>query len=101
MTPATPAKPVPAAPAGPTDEWQQMQDLHSSPGRPRPGDFPVQRFPEAPSPGHADDIQKYMEDKFDRLWWDRIEQLFKKTDRLVKDAKDKSRTRSSTRPTRT
>jgi vacuolar-type H+-ATPase subunit H len=87
MTPASPGKTTPATPAAPTDEWAQMQDLHSSPADPALAIFRFSDYQKHHPTDHADDIQKYVEDKFDRLWWDRIEQLFKKGDRLVKDAK--------------
>jgi len=82
----TPTKTTPAAP---TDEWQEVQELHNTPSDPALAIFRFSDFQKHHPGQHADDIQKYMDDKFDRLWWDRITQLFKKTDRLIKDAKDK------------
>jgi hypothetical protein len=82
-----PANPGKTAPAAPTDEWTQMQDLYNAPTDPALAIFRFSDYQKHHPTEHADDLQKYMEDKFDHLWWDRIEQLFKKIDRLVKDAK--------------
>ncbi len=87
MTP--PGKTTPTAPPGPVDEWQQMQDLYGSQGDPALAIFRFSDFQKHHTGQHADDLQKFIDDKFDRLWWDRIAQLFQKVDRLGKDAKDK------------
>jgi hypothetical protein len=89
--PATPA----ARPRDPsaTDEpaWAEIQDVIAAPSDAAIAIFRLADYQRSHPGQHTPEIDEAMDRKFDQLWWERIDQLFKKRDRLTTDIAKKKK----------
>jgi FHA domain len=89
--PATPA----ARPRDPsaTDDpaWAEIQDVIAAPGNAAIAIFRLADYQRSHPGQHTQEIDEAMDRKFDQLWWERIDQLFKKRDRLTTDIAKKKK----------
>jgi hypothetical protein len=93
-TTAVPPKSAPApAAVAPGDDpaWAEVHTVITSPGDPAIAVFRLADYQRAHPGKHDAEIEQGMDRKFDQIWWERIDQLFKRRDRLTADIAKKKK----------
>lgn len=80
-----------ASAGGGGDAWGEIENLNHSALAPAMAIFRMDDYRRNNPGKHEAEIDKWMEKKFDQIWWERIEQLFKKRDRLSADIQKKQK----------
>jgi hypothetical protein len=79
-----------AAPVN-ADPWQAIEDLRAVDADPALAIYKMEDYRRTDPGKHDAEIERYMDEKFDRLWWERIDGLFKRINRLNAEMTNKKR----------
>ena len=81
MDPATPPKSV--IPPGGDAAWIEIEQVNANPVNPALAVYRMMDYKQTNPGKHEAEINDWTEKKLDMVWWERVDQLFKKRDRLT------------------